>query len=317
MVFSQLPVSEETRTKMTEVAETGGTLLFTTLPLLFMPSIFTTIGCVVVGLGKPMYSGIVAVLAVEKAAQKARRSLNKKDNRNKRSSVNRLLRHVPGGGDMGVAAAALHCTQWLEYWVVYTSFMFVHGLASVFLFWFPFWVQMQLLLILWLQLPYFRGSRRIFKTGLALHYRLRNMIFGESFFTGWFKSSIEEDPVAQNLGTSEIEMDDINGFEVRDDNQAVPVVNEQETTEDDLVEEDEANEADIEDDTEDDILVDDPVEVEDEPHAQEGDIQGEVLDAENEVEEVEETVVDSGNAEVSAVEMKPERGFFDYIFNPW
>mmetsp|Transcript_31 Transcript_31/g.46 ORF Transcript_31/g.46 Transcript_31/m.46 type:complete len:825 (-) Transcript_31:1805-4279(-) len=255
MVFSQLPVSEESRTRMAEVAETGGTLLFTTLPLLFMPSIFTSIGCVAVGLGKPLYSGIVSVLAVEQAALNARRKLNH-DLKNSKRSVNRLLRNIPQGAGMGVAASALHCTQWLEYWVVYTSFMLVHGFASVLLFWFPLWVQMQLVLILWLQLPYFRGSRRVFKTGLGLHYQLRNMLLGESFFTGWFSEAPVERKEEHRQSDIMID-DDPDEFEVIDDpgflsNEGHAEV--KEVQDDTVVEENKSQEADFPDD---DSVVDD------------------------------------------------------------
>ena len=180
LVLNQLPVGERIKNYFAEIVEADGSLVFTTLPFFFMPSFLASIGFVMVGLIKPMYSGIVSVLSVEAAAIEAKKRLSEKDEVDltrfpprESKMVRRMFRDQQNTPNLTVASASLHCTHWLEYWVVYTLFMFCIGLASSVLFWIPFWGQFQLGLVLWLQLPYFRGARRLFKRLLTNYYRFR------------------------------------------------------------------------------------------------------------------------------------------------
>lgn len=51
-------------------------------------------------------------------------------------------------------------TQWLAYWMVYTTFTLVEGPLSLVLAYLPFYAELKLCFILWLQLPYFKGARQ-------------------------------------------------------------------------------------------------------------------------------------------------------------
>ena len=117
-----------------------------------------------VGLIKSMYAGIVSMFAVEAAAIEAKRRLSEEEEVDltrfpprESKMVRQMFRDQQSEPNLTVASASLHCTHLLEYWVVYTLFMFCIGLASSVLFCIPFWGQFELGLVLWLQLPYFRG----------------------------------------------------------------------------------------------------------------------------------------------------------------
>eukprot|EP00924_Labyrinthula_sp_SR-Ha-C_P009084 maker-scaffold_2-snap-gene-12.6-mRNA-1 protein AED:0.00 eAED:0.00 QI:0/0.5/0.33/0.66/1/1/3/82/836 len=185
MILKMLPLKEELKIKIEEIGETGGMLLLFSLPMLMMPAFVISIGSSLLGLGSPMYSGAKAVLRVENAAIAASRRLQfkERENRSYRKGSRKMRKGRVKVSDPGiqkgptVASGALEITKWLEYWVVYTVLMFAYGILDQGLYWFPLWAQAKMLLILWLQLPYFRGSRRIFKGGVAGYYRLRAKYF--------------------------------------------------------------------------------------------------------------------------------------------
>ena len=53
---------------------------------------------------------------------------------------------------------------WLVYWTVFAVLDTLHHIASTFVGWLPLWYHTELLGILWLQLPYFGGAARIFRS---------------------------------------------------------------------------------------------------------------------------------------------------------
>ena len=52
------------------------------------------------------------------------------------------------------------------YWIVFIIFSLFHDFISVGFSWLPLWYHLRLLIIVWLQLPYFRGAEWLFQTVL-------------------------------------------------------------------------------------------------------------------------------------------------------
>jgi len=66
---------------------------------------------------------------------------------------------------------------WLEYWIVFALFSPVYAaLEGVFGWWLPLWDQMHLVALLWLQLPYFWGARRVFAVVVLAHRAWRRRL---------------------------------------------------------------------------------------------------------------------------------------------
>lgn len=63
-------------------------------------------------------------------------------------------------GDTAATDAVLQ--QRLVYWVVIVQFFAAHAFFSLILDILPFWYHLKLVAVLWLQLPYFEGARRVF-----------------------------------------------------------------------------------------------------------------------------------------------------------
>ena len=58
-------------------------------------------------------------------------------------------------------------TQWLAYWIVYTTFTVVEGPFYGMLSMFPFYAELKLCFVLWLQLPYFQGATWLYHVYLG------------------------------------------------------------------------------------------------------------------------------------------------------
>ncbi|KAK4105054.1 hypothetical protein N658DRAFT_443114 [Parathielavia hyrcaniae] len=54
-------------------------------------------------------------------------------------------------------------TQWLTYWVVFSSFTVLESLVSP-IYWFPFYYTFKVIFLLWLALPFTRGAEIIFRS---------------------------------------------------------------------------------------------------------------------------------------------------------
>jgi len=164
LLFGLGLISQDSRVKLAEMMETGGTLMILGFVLFLMPSTITGIGAIAIGIGRPVLSATRALIAIERAEKITRNAAIKQDaNSIKKFKANKV----------SISNAAVQCTQWLQYWVVYTVIMLFHGFLNLFLFWFPLWNHLLLMLTLWLQLPYFRGAHRIFKVALSIFYRMR------------------------------------------------------------------------------------------------------------------------------------------------
>eukprot|EP00730_Choanoeca_flexa_P013405 TRINITY_DN5284_c0_g1_i1.p1 TRINITY_DN5284_c0_g1~~TRINITY_DN5284_c0_g1_i1.p1 ORF type:complete len:519 (+),score=71.84 TRINITY_DN5284_c0_g1_i1:29-1558(+) len=55
-------------------------------------------------------------------------------------------------------------TRWLQYWVIFVIFHGVHELLEVRLEALPFWYDAEMVALLWLQLPYFKGAAKMAST---------------------------------------------------------------------------------------------------------------------------------------------------------
>jgi len=165
VLFAFRLINMKQKSKLGDVFASGGTVIFVAFPFFFLPSIFTQAGCVLIGFGRPMLSGVRTVITANRARALTAKQLKKGD-KTKKSSPS-----IPN--------TAVVATQWLEYWVIYAAVMFVWGFWTLFLYWFPFWYHMQLIGTLWLQLPYFRGAHTIFKYVLEVYYIVYDKLFGE------------------------------------------------------------------------------------------------------------------------------------------
>ena len=92
------------------------------LVFLFTPGVITRLGALFVGFGVPVFTVSGVII-------------------NRRQSV---------------------CREWLTYFVVLYVFEHVHTALSVAFSWVPFWYHAKLVLLMWLQLPVFRGAQRIY-----------------------------------------------------------------------------------------------------------------------------------------------------------
>ncbi|KAG5980019.1 ER membrane protein DP1/Yop1 [Claviceps digitariae] len=54
-------------------------------------------------------------------------------------------------------------TQWLTYWVVFSSFTVIESFFNI-VYWFPFYFVFKFIFLLWLSLPAFRGAEIIFRS---------------------------------------------------------------------------------------------------------------------------------------------------------
>mmetsp|Transcript_21622 Transcript_21622/g.40393 ORF Transcript_21622/g.40393 Transcript_21622/m.40393 type:complete len:851 (-) Transcript_21622:271-2823(-) len=167
-------IGPKTRVKLTEVFQTGGVVLMVALPFFFMPAVFTGIGAVLIGVARPVASSTRVLLDVERAQQltlAAASSTDPKAGQNFKASLAK---------GVSITSSAVQLTQWGEYWVMYSLFMLVNGFLSPILFWFPFYQHALLVATLWLQLPYFRGARNIFKVALMVFYKIRSYFVSDS-----------------------------------------------------------------------------------------------------------------------------------------
>ena len=149
LLVSSGMISDATRSKLVHMIETGGSLVMTAFPFLISPSFVTKIGVLIVGLAFPAHASATVVLRVA---------------------------HVPPTALASSPPLIAPIVRWLQYWVVYAVFALVHGpIALVFGFWFPLFDQIHLLLLLWLQLPFFRGATGIFYVCLVVGRVMRRM----------------------------------------------------------------------------------------------------------------------------------------------
>lgn len=57
-------------------------------------------------------------------------------------------------------------TQWLAYWIVYTAFTVINDTLYMFLSFIPFYAELKLAFVLWLQLPQFYGATWLYTSYL-------------------------------------------------------------------------------------------------------------------------------------------------------
>eukprot|EP00054_Salpingoeca_dolichothecata_P011954 m.66315 g.66315 ORF g.66315 m.66315 type:complete len:488 (+) comp19710_c0_seq1:55-1518(+) len=100
----------------------GGYAVLFALPFVLTPGFMTHYGCLLVGVLFPIYCSMFAI-----------------------SSTRILL-----------------CQRWLQYWVVFVVFMAVHEWAELYLAFLPLWYHVELVIVVWLQLPFFRGAEKLF-----------------------------------------------------------------------------------------------------------------------------------------------------------
>lgn len=178
-----LPIPESVKNQIFEVLSTGGIFVVLAVPFLVFPPLIVNAAATIAGLARPIYTSITAIVALESAANEVMQKVNDPNERAamtaQRRSIIRSIQDVQVPENLTVAGSSLQCTQWLEYWVVYTIFMFVYGALTTVFFWFPLWFHMQLVVTLWLQLPYYRGSRAVFKQLLDLYYQLSFLVLDE------------------------------------------------------------------------------------------------------------------------------------------
>ncbi len=55
-------------------------------------------------------------------------------------------------------------TQWLVYWVVFSSFCLVENFVDLLKYWIPFWYPMKVTFLLWCMLPQYKGAQIIYDT---------------------------------------------------------------------------------------------------------------------------------------------------------
>lgn len=178
-------INARTREILQDLVQDGYILL--ALPFVASPGFMARIGCLGAGLAFPIYKTIVRISLWTVASEKEKTSKSKLDRGLDRAGVSK-------GGDYASKSAALlrsrvssvkeekagitkvsteddeiqgpspseevpHQSQWLKYWVVYgfLSLILEANLSAV-LPYVPFFYHLQLLTLIWLQLPYFRGA---------------------------------------------------------------------------------------------------------------------------------------------------------------
>ena len=154
-------VNSRTREILSDLVHDGYILAF--LPFVASPGFMARFGCLGAGLAFPVYKSILRVqthLVPPSLAPPARGGLGGACNRGKgeaQTGAKRENEEEPQPIPVSVIAP-LH-VQWLKYWLVYSlgSLAVEANLASV-LGYIPFFYHFQLLVIIWLQLPYFRGA---------------------------------------------------------------------------------------------------------------------------------------------------------------
>jgi len=54
--------------------------------------------------------------------------------------------------------------KWMMYWIVFAAFICIESLTDIFLeFWFPFYYDIKLLVLLWISCPFTKGSTIVYK----------------------------------------------------------------------------------------------------------------------------------------------------------
>lgn len=62
---------------------------------------------------------------------------------------------------------AIHAqNNWLAYWTMYSLFDLAYGILTDMFDWLPLWYHAKLAIILWLQLPYYRGASFMLEKGV-------------------------------------------------------------------------------------------------------------------------------------------------------
>jgi len=61
------------------------------------------------------------------------------------------------------AASLREYVRWIMYWVVFAIFSTVETFTDIFLSWFPFYYTVKVLFVMWLSLPYFKGSTLLYR----------------------------------------------------------------------------------------------------------------------------------------------------------
>ena len=115
-------ITDEQRIVFTEVVSDGSNVILLSLIFLVTPGFVTRVGCLLVGIGYPMYATVAAV-----------------------------TNHIPRAQKW-----------WLIYWVAFVTFTMMHDFISIGFDWLPLWFHIRLCIIVWLQLPYFRGAEFLF-----------------------------------------------------------------------------------------------------------------------------------------------------------
>jgi TB2/DP1, HVA22 family len=131
-------ITAERRDLLVDVTSNTGNVVLLGAIFFVTPSFVTRVGCLLIGIGYPMYASVLASM-----------------------SAGSVQRHA----------------RWLTYWIAYAVFEAGYIAASPIVGWMPFWTHGELLCLLLLQMPYFNFAERIVATFMRLsHTAERNGI---------------------------------------------------------------------------------------------------------------------------------------------
>ena len=142
-------ITDEQRIFFAQVLTDGGNVILLSAVFLMTPGFVTEIGCLLVGVGYPIYASVACVAAGSSTDITGARSRSFKGTDSDHHRINRNSH-----------------TWWLMYWIVFIVFLLCHDFMSVGLSWLPLWYHGRLVGTVWLQLPYFRGAEVLFVAGV-------------------------------------------------------------------------------------------------------------------------------------------------------
>ena len=129
-------ITPASRERVVEAFSTGGSLLLVATPFLFTPSFIASIGIAVACYGHAGYATVV------------------------------VARDVALKIDLDRDACAVEsstCRRWMQYWIVVHVYFAVRQCAvDGIIGWLPLWTHTNLLIAIWMQLPYFQGATRLY-----------------------------------------------------------------------------------------------------------------------------------------------------------
>jgi len=159
-------VPDKYRNNVLEILFQSGYLLCGFI-FFFLPSYFAGLGCIIIGIGFPYYSSIT-ILGLQKQSARENNEIQDK------------------------------IVWWLKYWVVYFSFSYLHDGITVILNleYFPFWYQIKLFIIYWLQLPISYGAITVYEKVIPMIFKILH-----KFGIGTVQNNIVQNNIVQNNNT--------------------------------------------------------------------------------------------------------------------